>query len=377
LVQALYRQAARQGIDLRVTALGGDRMAAAGATLLGSTTAIGSVGILEALPHVIPTLRIQRQARRWLQDYPPDLVVYIDYMGPNLNLGKFLRRRLPQVATAYYIAPQQWVWAFDEKETEALVTCSDRMLAIFPQEADYYRKFGAQVQWIGHPLVDQFSPPPDRDQARHHLGLSLTAPVVTLVPASRQQEMAYVLPPMLAAAAQLQVDVPEITFLIPVSRPDLKAALAAAIARSGLEVTLVDDDPQGAIAAADVVLSKSGTVNLEVALMHVPQVVTYCLNPVTARIAYYLLKFRVPFVSPVNLVADKALVPEFIQWQATPAALAMAVRDLLENDEARSTMLQGYQRLRQQLGEPGACDRAAQILLQQAQQQVPAGPPDQ
>jgi lipid-A-disaccharide synthase len=367
LVQALYRQAAAQNIPLSVSALGGDRMAAAGATLVGNTTAIGSVGILEALPYVLPTLRIQQHARRYLQAEPPDLIIYIDYMGPNLALGKFIQQRFPQVPTVYYIAPQQWAWAFSRKDTEALVAMSDAMVAIFPQEADYYRKFGAQVHYFGHPLVDRFFPPPDRAAARDRFGLGHTDLVVTLVPASRQQEVVYVLPLMLAAARHIQTAEPQVKFLMPVSRASLRPALAAAIARSGLAITLVDEDTQQAIAAADVALTKSGTVNLEMALMNVPQVVTYRINPVTARIAYYLLRFRVPFVSPVNLSVGTAVVPEFIQWHAEPAALAQATLDLLHCGPAREQMLAAYRHLRQALGEPGVCDRAAQALLQQAQ----------
>ncbi|MDA0672608.1 MAG: lipid-A-disaccharide synthase, partial [Cyanobacteria bacterium] len=122
---------------------------------------------------------------------------------------------------------------------------------------------------------------------------------------------------------------------------------------------------------ADVALTKSGTVNLEMALMQVPQVVTYRVNPITARLAYYLLKFKVSFVSPVNLALGEALVPEFIQWQATPTALATATVALLAGPQ-REQMLAGYGRLRQALGEPGVCDRVAQALLRQAQPETGA-----
>ncbi len=366
LIQALHRQAQALGITLEITALGGDRMAAAGATLLGNTTAVGSVGIFEALPYLIPALRFQGQARQYLRLNPPDLVVYIDYMGPNLSLGKFVRRSLPQVTTAYYISPHQWVLAVNSRDTEALVAIADQMLAIFPQEATYYRDFGAQVTWVGHPLVDRFSPPPDPLQARQQLGLGPEDKVVVLVPASRGQEMVRVLPPILAAAKLVQAAEPQVKFLVPLSRPTLKADLTAAIADSGLTATLVDQDTQAAIAAADVALTKSGTVNLEIALMNVPQVVTYCLNPITARIAYYLLRLKASFVSPVNLVLEEGIVPEFIQWQATPTALADAVLTLLKDPAARAQMHADYGRLRQVLGEPGACDRAAQLLLAQA-----------
>ncbi len=367
LIEALHRQAQAQGLTLTISAMGGDRMAAAGATLLGHTTAIGSIGLFEALPYLLPMFRLQRRVQRRLLENPPQLVIYLDYMGPNLSMGQFIRRHLPQVPTAYYIAPQQWVWSLGFKDTESLVAISDRMLAIFPQEATYYRQAGAAVTWVGHPLLDQFPTPVDPGPVRQRLGLAPGVPVVALVPASRRQEVTYVLPRMLAAAKILQAQVPGIQFLLPVSRPSLKAALAQGVAQSGLAVQLVETDPAGAIAAADVALAKSGTVNLEIALMGVPQVVTYRVNPITARIAYYLLNFRVQFVSPVNLAAEMAIVPEFIQWEAMPEAMAAAVRGLLGDTPARQAVLAGYDRLRSALGSPGACDRAAQALLTQAQ----------
>ncbi|NJN21324.1 MAG: lipid-A-disaccharide synthase [Leptolyngbya sp. RL_3_1] len=366
LIQALYRQAAIQGLTLTVTALGGQKMAAAGAQLLGETTGIGSVGILEALPYIVPTLQMQHRAKQQLLANPPDVAVYIDYMGPNLSLGKFIRQHLPQVATVYYIAPQQWVWAFNDQDTEALITLSDRMLAIFPQEASYYQRFGGAVTWVGHPLVDRFANPPDRSASRQTLGLSETEPVVTLIPASRHQEVTHIAPLMFAAAQRIQAGMPGVKFLLPVSMASLKAKLERSLASYGLPITLVEGNSQMAIAAADVALTKSGTVNLEIALMKVPQVVTYRLNPLTARIGYHLLRIRIPFVSPVNLVLPEPIVPEIIQWHATPDNLAEAVLRLLNNSAERQAMLAGYERLRQQLGAPGACDRAAQAILETA-----------
>ncbi|MBF2037171.1 MAG: lipid-A-disaccharide synthase [Leptolyngbyaceae cyanobacterium T60_A2020_046] len=366
LVAALHRVAQTQHRAIEIMALGGRRMATAGATLVGDTTGIGSVGIVEALPFVLPTLKVQRQAHAQLRAHPPDAVVYIDYMGPNLALGKYVRQHLPQVPTAYYIAPQQWVWAFSQRDTEALVSISDQMLAVFPQEAEYYRQFSSAVTWVGHPLVDRFSPPPDAAAARSRLGLSLAARVITLLPASRSQEIRHVVPVMFAAAQHIQTQHPDIQFLVPVSMEKLRPALTAAIVRAGLKAQLVDGSTQDAIAAADVVINKSGTVNLETALMNVPQVVVYRLNPLTARIAYYLLKFRVPFVSPVNLVVESEIVPELIQWHATPAAIAKAALTLLTDTKARVKMQAGYATLRDRMGKPGVCDRAAAEILRLA-----------
>lgn len=363
LIKALHSQARQQGIALHIYALGGPRMAAAGATLVGNTTAIGSVGLFEALPYVWPTLKVQRHLKRQLPGMDLDLVIFIDYMNPNLNLGNYLRQSYSQIPTAYYIAPQQWVWTFSQQESQDIANISDQMVAVFPQEAEYYRTFGADVSYFGHPLVDEFPVLPDISYARQQLGVLPERPVITLLPASRAQEVKYVLPLLLAVAEQLHRELPTVQFLMPLSRATLRSAIEAEVARSSLDIQLIEDNTRTAIAAADLVLNKSGTVNLEVALMNVPQVVVYRLNPLTARIAYHLLKLRVSYVSPVNLFLNKPVVPEFIQWEATVPAIAAASSKLLKDIDARTKMQNGYRELRQAMGEPGVCDRAAKHLL--------------
>ncbi|MGD1862142.1 MAG: lipid-A-disaccharide synthase [Leptolyngbyaceae cyanobacterium] len=363
LAQALYRQAKLQGVPLAISGLGGQRMAAAGAKLVGDTTPIGAVGILEALPYLIPNLRVQRCAKAFFKSHHVDLTIFLDYMGPNLAFGKFLYKHFPDLATAYYIAPQQWVWAFSKKDTQWLIRIADIMVAAFPQEAEYYHRFGANVSYFGHPLVDQLAQRPSRRTARKQLGMPDDALLITLLPASRKQELTYVLPTVLAAASHIQAVMPRAQFLVPVSTAELRSRLAQDLAQTSLNAHLIDGGSQSAIAAADLVLNKSGTVNLEVALMEVPQVVIYRLNPITARLVYYLLNFRVPFISPVNLLVNKSVVPEFVQWEATPATIAEAGLKLLQNETARAAVHAGYGEMRQEMGEPGVCDRVAKHLL--------------
>ncbi|MEO1067880.1 MAG: lipid-A-disaccharide synthase [Cyanobacteria bacterium J06638_6] len=363
LIEALHRRACDRNLFLDISALGGTRMAKAGATLVGDTADIGSVGIFEALPHMLPTLRLQRQAKHALATNPPDLVIMIDNMVPNLAMGKYLRAAHPQVPVVYYIAPQQWVWAFSEQDTHRLVAQSDRMLSIFRAEADYYQRFGANVTWVGHPLVDRYPAPADPVAARQQLGLELEAPVVTLLPASRRQEIRYLLPVLLETAQIIQAKCPGVTFLMPVSNPAIQASFERGLAQYDLPGRVVIEDSQTAIAAADVAITKSGTANLEIALMDVPQVVAYRINPLSARIGYYLLKFDVPYVSPVNLVVNQPTVPEFLQWEATPEAIAAAALELLHNEAARQAMRLGYAKMREEMGPPGACQRAADLIL--------------
>jgi len=363
LIEALHQVAAERQIRLEVYALGGERMAQAGAKLLGETTPIGSVGVVEAIPYILPTLRLQNKARQVLDKTPPDLAVLIDYMNPNLKVGQYLRKQFPHVPVVYYIAPQQWVWEFSKKDTKQIVANSDRMVAIFQAEADYFRRFGADVIWVGHPLVDRYPTPPDQRAARQILGLEPDGPIITLLPASRRQEIKYLLPRLLKAAQLLQERNPDLQFLIPASSDDFQPIFAAALQQYNLRGQVVTEQTQAAIAAANVAITKSGTANLEIALMNVPQVVAYRINPFSAWLIRHVLKFDIPFASPVNLAVDKGIVPEFLQWQVTPEALADAAWTLLTNPEARQTMLNGYQDMRQAIGTPGVCRRAATAIL--------------
>ena len=172
LVTALRREAERRGMQLEIVALGGERMERAGARLLANTAPMGAIGLWEALPLVWPTLRLQRRVDRWLDEVPPDGVVLIDYMGANINLGLRIKKRFPQVPINYYLAPQEWAFRLGDGGTMRLLGFTDRILAIFPEEARFYGERGADVLWVGHPLLDTLSELPDRDGARQRLGLA-------------------------------------------------------------------------------------------------------------------------------------------------------------------------------------------------------------
>ena len=364
LIKALKRQAVLAGLELEIVALGGSQMADAGATLLGNTSSIGSFGILEALPFVFPTLQLQQRAKQYLQQHPPDLVVLIDYVVSNLNLGSYIQRKLPQVPLVYYIAPQMWVWWSTPRDTTRIVEMTDKLLAIFPEEARYFREKGAQVTWVGHPLVDRVQTAPSREAARAKLGISPEQTAIALFPVSRRQELKYLLPTMFQAAQQIQAKLEQVRFWIPLSLEIYRQPIEQAVQRYGLRATVVSGDTQEVIAAADLAITKSGTVNLEIALLNVPQVVVYRLNPVTAWIARNILKFSIPFAAPPNLVVMKPIVPELLQEDATPENIEHAAMELLLNPSRRQQTLADYQEMRRCLGEVGVCDRAAQEILQ-------------
>ncbi|MBC6453712.1 MAG: lipid-A-disaccharide synthase [Hormoscilla sp. SP5CHS1] len=361
LIEALKLAVAAE-YKVEIIALGGDRMASAGAQLLGDTTAICSVGIWESLPYVLPTFLLQQKAKQYLRQNPPDLVVLLDYPGPNLSIGAFCRRYLPQVPIVYYIAPQTWVWsAHGYRETAQIVKITDLLLAVFPEEGRYFAEHGTKVTWVGHPLIDRMETFPSRSQARTALGIDPGKKAIALIPASRRQELKYLMPVMFGAAKMIQSQLTDVQFWIPLSREEFREPIQRAIGHYGLQAT-ISSQTEEVLAAADLAITKSGTVNLEIALLDVPQVVIYRVSPITAFIARKLLKFSIPFMSPPNLVDMKQIVPEFLQEEATPEAIVSAGMDLLANP-VRQQMLADYQQMRQSLGEPGVADRTAIAIL--------------
>jgi len=371
LIRALHAEAQSRGIDLQVQALGGERMRQAGAELIADTAAMGAIGLWEALPLVLPTLRLQRRLARSLELSPPDAVVLIDYMGANVNLGLRIKRQSPQVPVVYYIAPQEWAFRLGEGGTTRLIGFSDLILAIFPEEARFYSSRGARVIWVGHPLLDTLAEQPTRQQARSALGLEGDAPVLLLMPASRRQELRYLLPPMLAAVAELQRRVTGLRVLVPAGLRGFEPQLQQLCQAAGVEATVIPADQADRLkpqlcAAADAALTKSGTVNLELALRNVPQVVGYRVSRITAFVAKHLLRFSVPHISPVNLVVEQRLVPELLQDELTPEAMVAALEPLLKlGSPERDRLLAGYDALRRCLGEPGVTRRAAAAVLEQ------------
>ena len=368
LVSALHRQAAVRGVPLEVMALGGARMQAAGAELLADTAPLGSIGLLEALPLVLPTLKLQARVNRELTARPPDAGVLIDYMGANVRLGQRLRRQLPQVPITYYIAPQEWAWRMNDGGTSSLLKFTDRILAIFPEEAAFYASRGAEVTWVGHPLLDLTADRPDRAEARRQLGLDPEGRLLLLLPASRPQELRYLMPVLAEVAARLQARDPGLAVMVPAGLSRFEQPLEEALAAAGVKARVIPAAEADALkpvlfAAADLALGKSGTVNLELALQGVPQVVGYRVSRLTAWVARYLLRFQVDHISPVNLLLKERLVPELLQDDFTVEDFLAQAIPLLDDGPSRARMHDGYRRLRETLGTPGVTDRAAAAIL--------------
>ena len=343
--------------DVRLLGMGGSRMAAAGVHLLVPCHEVAVVGLTEVVAHGGHILRAFRRLTRALDRDRPALVVLIDFPDFNIRLGRRARRR--GIPVVYFISPQVWAWR--RGRLRILRRIVRKMLVIFPFEEPFYRAAGIDVTFVGHPVLDRLDGVPDREEARRRLGIGPAERVVALLPGSRRGEVSRHLPVMLEAAARLAAGAGPLTAAVAVADGVPRALVEALAAGTPTPVRLIEGQTYETLRAADVSLVVSGSATLEAALLGAPMVITYRMSFLSYAVARLLV--RVPFIGMANLVAGRGIVPELIQYQATPDRLAAAARTLLEDPGARDAMQAGFREVRALLGDPGAPARAAREIL--------------
>ena len=297
LSKALLDESKKKSIDLEICGLGGERMKKEGVKILQDTTSISAIGIWEALPLILPTIRIQRRFYKLLKKYPPDCLILIDYMGPNINIGTKLKRSRNNIPIYYYIAPQEWAWRVGNNSTTNLINFSDKIFAIFKQEANFYKRRGGNVFWVGHPMIDLTKKLPSKKDSRTILKLRENQNILLLMPASRPQELKYVLPTFLKTAKKLQLRYPNLIVYIPSCRRNFDEKFRKGLEKYEIRGKVISQQDDAELipyiySLAKLALCKSGTVNMELALYGIPQIIGYKVSRDTAFIAKRILNFK-------------------------------------------------------------------------------------
>ncbi len=368
LSKALLEEAKKQSIYLEICGLGGERMKKEGVKILQDTTSISAIGIWEALPLIFPTILIQKRFYKLLKKYPPDCLILIDYMGPNIKIGTKLKKSKTQIPIFYYIAPQEWAWRVGNNTTTNLINFSDKIFAIFKKEAAFYKKRGGNVLWIGHPMIDLTKKLPLKKDARTILRLRPDQNILLLMPASRPQELKYILPTFMMAARKLQLKYPNLVVYIPSCRNVFDERFKKAFRKYQVKGQVISQKDNGRLkpyiySLTKIALCKSGTVNMELALYGIPQIVGYRVSRVTAFIAKKILNFKVRFISPVNLLVNKLIIPEFVQRDFDEKKIFYKSCRILEGKSEKVKIKQGYAFLKKELGEEGVVQRAAKEII--------------
>lgn len=349
-----------QRIDptIQFEGLGGAEMKRAGVKLLEEMTRISVLGLGDVLRKYFQFRKIFYKALGHLKRTKPDLLILIDSPAFNLRFAKRVGHRIPVV---YYIAPQIWAWG--RRRIHTIRKVVDHMVVILPFEEEIYRDEKIPCTFVGHPLLDQVKPSKPRLELRSEFGLKPSEKMIALLPGSREPEVRRILPIMLESARLLTKEIPALKFFM-IETPHVSSRLYEEILRGFPDLPLKKTQERlyDTVHAADFALVASGTATLETALLGTPFFLLYKASASTFFLGRRLV--RIPYIGLVNVLAGRFVVPEFIQHLASPERIAHETKVLLENDSLREKLKDEIREVCQRLGEPGASDRAARLILQ-------------
>jgi lipid-A-disaccharide synthase len=315
--------------EVEFIGVGGPLMQAQGLTSMFPMERLSVMGLVEVLGRLRELLKRRKTLIADLIAAKPDVFIGID--APDFNLNIELKLRQAGIKTVHYVSPSVWAWR--QKRVLKIREGCDLMLTLFPFEAKFYEEKGVPVRFVGHSLADAIPLEADRAAARAELGLP-DGPLVALMPGSRGGEVGRLGALFLDTAQRLRALRPGVRFVLPCASPERRKQLEDMLAGRDLPLTLLDGNSHLALAACDAVLIASGTATLEALLYKRPMVVAYRLAPLT----FWILKRMVksPYVSLPNLLAQRLLVPELLQDDATVEALAQTLSPLIEDGQEQT-----------------------------------------
>jgi lipid-A-disaccharide synthase len=304
--------------QLQAAGIGGPRMQAQGFEAWWPHERLSVFGYVDALKRLPELLRIRALVGERLLKWRPDLFVGVD--APDFNFSLERRLREQGVKTVHFVCPSLWAWRPQRAQT--LKACADHVLCLFPFEPAVLAASGVAATFVGHPLADHIPLEPPRAQARQALGLGARAAVVALLPGSRRSELLYLAEPMIRAACLMRQASPDLHFVVPLA-PGMRPLWQQALARAGASPDgfhACEGQSHTALAACDVAMVASGTATLEAALFKRPMVIAYRMHALN----WWRIRSRrlQPWVGLPNILAQRFVVPELLQQDCTPEALA-------------------------------------------------------
>lgn len=340
----LMNAIAKQDRAAQFRVWGGDKMQASGGEIVKHIKELAFMGFWEVFTNLFTILNNIKYCKQDIAEWQPDVVVLIDYPGFNFRLLPFLKSKNFKIV--WYIAPQVWAWK--ENRTELLKKYVDKLLVILPFEVDFFKKWEMNAQFVGHPLLDVIE-----EKISH----APEVKTIALLPGSRKQEIEKMLPLYIAASKHF----PNHEFIV--TGMSIHGTAYYEKYLSGSNCKLSMDATYEVLKKSNAALVTSGTATLETALLRVPQVVCYKGNFISYFIGRMLVK--VPFISIVNLVCEKQVVKELIQYEANETQIVSELNKILQPD-IRSLILKEYEMLWQKLGGTGASHHAAMAVVEMA-----------
>ncbi len=329
----LVREVNEKTSDISFYGIGGKNMLEAGVETLVDSSELAVVGLFEVLAHWNTISGALKKMQHLLRTDPPDLLVLTDYPDFNLRLAKTAKEC--GVKVLYYISPQVWAWR--QKRVFKIKKIVDMMAVVFPFEEAFYKKYDVPVRFVGHPLVDEVHASADQHTLRDEFLLDNDKPVIGLFPGSRKSEIKRLLPIIVESAKRIVADNPSTQFVIPVASTLTEEDILPYFAETEFDMRVIQHRSHDVMQVCDAIITVSGTVTLEIAIMQIPMVVINKIN----KLSHFLVKrmLKIDYIALCNIIANKNIVPELIQYDAQPEKIAQTLSELTDNQELRQSII--------------------------------------
>lgn len=361
--QRLLQYWKAEGIQVEAFGIGNRAMAEEGFECLGWAEELAVMGVQEIVSHFPVIKKAFYDLLDAAEKRRPQVVLLLDYPGFNLRFAKKLKAM--GIPVVYYISPQIWAWRTGR--VKLIQKIIDKMLVVFPFEKDFYSQHGVEVEFVGHPLLDELDPRffdlEARDIHRAKYGIQKDEVLLALMPGSRNSEMKHHLDAQLAAARELQNKYPRLKVALFVAPNFSKEQVQERLSGLDFPLMLIKDEPFSMIDLADVILCASGTATLMVGLLEKPMVIMYRMNWLTAVMAKFFVK-QTKYFGLINLVLDQRAVPELFQEQSDHVHLVDHLSDLIQSRARREEVAKSLATAKDRLGNKGATVRVAAALNQ-------------
>jgi len=361
LYGALLAKALRKKVpDLNIVGIGGQRMRAEGVRLIAGITS--AIGLAEAVSAIRDLKKTLRSAVDVLTTEKPAVLVLIDYPDFNLRLAAEARQR--GIKVLFYVSPQVWAWR--RNRIYKIAKLVDRMAVILPFEPEVYRETGLACEFVGHPVLDEIEGmETDKGRRKQELGLNPDAPLLSLLPGSRSNEIDRLLPVLAELLSVFRSEFGSFQFCVPFA-PNTDLSKYAAVIESLKKQGVVINQGKSlqVLAASDLAVAASGTVTLQAVLLKVPIVVIYKLSPLTYWIGRMLISGR--FFTLANILSDREVVKELLQKQVTIDNIMAELRRILTDSSHRASMLEAYENVYNQFSGRHASERVAEMVVEMA-----------
>ncbi|MHB8155507.1 MAG: lipid-A-disaccharide synthase [Candidatus Omnitrophota bacterium] len=352
----LVKEIQKIGPQIKFSGVGGLQLAKTGAEIFYDISNLSVMGFFDVLKKLPRFLKLKKTILKRINTHQPDCLILVDFSGFNLRLAQAINKRIPVI---YYVSPQ--VWASREGRINSIKKFISKMVVLFKFEEEFYKKREIQSTYVGHPLIDLAKPTLRKQEFLDNYQISSDKKIIALLPGSRKQEIRIMLPLMLEAAKLIHGTISQTQFII-AKAFNLDAQIYLnEYKKFNLDIKIIDGLTYDCLNNADASMVCSGTATLEATIMQKPFVIIYKTNLLNYLL--YRPQIKIPYVGMVNIVAGKEIVPEFIQFKAKPKMIANSILKFLQDPSSSIRLSQDLLKVKNDLGEPGAAQRAARLIL--------------